>query len=108
MFTGDMSVALAVQAVQLFTERLDEVPVDREVKAGWTALLLFFLLIGAVVVLGFSLVKQLRKTEANRKAGVFGPVDDDPADSVASTAPNATTPASNTDSDTGSEPRQTP
>ena len=104
MFTGDMLVALAVQAVQLFTERLDEVPVDKEVKAGWTALLIFLLLIGAVVVLGFSLVKQLRKTEANRKAGVFGPVDDAPADSVAGTAPTV----ANTDADTGSEPRQTP
>lgn len=99
MFTGDMSVALVAQAVQLFTERLDEVPVDKDVKAGWTALLIFLLLIGAVVVLGFSLVKQLRKTEANRKAGVFGPVDD-PAENVADAAPTA--------ADAGSEPRQTP
>ncbi len=99
MFTGDMPVALAAQAVQLFTERLDEVPVDKDVKAGWTALLIFLLLIGAVVVLGFSLVKQLRKTEANRKAGVFGPVDD-----AADTAADPV----NTDADTGSQPRQTP
>ena len=61
---------------------LDEPPVDKEVKAGWTAFVVFLLLIAAVVVLAFSLVKQLRKAEAARKAGVFGPVDDEPEDAA--------------------------
>ena len=57
----------------------DETPEDEDVKAGWTALVLFLLLIGAVVVLGFSLVKQLRKAQAAEDAGVYGS-DDEPAD----------------------------
>ncbi len=50
----------------------DEAPAPEDVKAGWTAFAVFFLLIAAVVFLGFSLVKQLRKAEAARKAGVYG------------------------------------
>ena len=47
----------------------DQTPKDEDVKAGWTAFVLFLLLIGAVVVLGFSLVKQLRKAQAAKDAG---------------------------------------
>jgi hypothetical protein len=54
----------------------DKTPKDEDVKAGWTALVIFLLLIGAVVVLGFSLVKQLRKAQAAKDAGVYG---DEPA-----------------------------
>ena len=96
-----MSAAWVAQVVQLLTERLDEVPVDKDVKAGWTALIVFLLLIAAVVVLAFSFVKQMRKTEAARKAGVFGPVDEESP---------ASGPTANrdVDADLGSEPRQTP
>jgi hypothetical protein len=59
------------------------------VKAGWTALVLFLLLIAAVVVLAFSLVKQLRKAQAAEDAGVYG--SDEPA-------------ASDSDSGAGAEP----
>ena len=57
-------------------------PEAEDVKAGWTALVIFVLLIGAVVFLGFSLVKQLRKAQAAKDAGVYGdePVDREPAD----------------------------
>ena len=96
-----MSAALTLQVVQLLTERLDEVPVDKDVKAGWTALIIFLLLIGAVVVLAISFVKQMRKTETARKAGVFGPVDDDGA-------PTGPPVPRETDADAGSEPRQAP
>ena len=96
-----MSAALTAQVVQLLTERLDEVPVDKDVKAGWTAFVVFLLLFAAVVVLAFSFVKQLRKTEAARRAGLFGPVDEE---SPAS-GPTAT---GESDADTGSEPRQAP
>ena len=50
----------------------DKTPKDEDVKAGWTAFVLFLLLIAAVVVLGFSLVKQLRKAQAAEDAGVYG------------------------------------
>jgi hypothetical protein len=54
----------------------DPVPDANDVTAGGTALLVFLFLILAVVVLLRSFVKQLRKTQAAREAGVFG---DEPA-----------------------------
>lgn len=62
---------------------VDETPKPTEVKAGWTAFVIFLLLVAAVVFLAFSLVKQLRKAQAAKDAGVYGdapvdgPVDDD-------------------------------
>ena len=50
----------------------DPVPADNDVTAGWTALIVFVGLIVAVVVLGISLAKQLRKAQAARDAGVYG------------------------------------
>ena len=50
----------------------DPVPAENDVTAGWTALLVFVGLIIAVVVLGVSLAKQLRKAKAARDAGVYG------------------------------------
>ena len=50
----------------------DPVPAENDVTAGWTALLVFVGLIIAVVVLGVSLAKQLRKAQAARDAGVYG------------------------------------
>ena len=50
----------------------DPVPTDNDVTAGWTALIVFVGLIIAVVVLGVSLAKQLRKAQAARDAGVYG------------------------------------
>jgi hypothetical protein len=55
----------------------DEVPADSEVKAGWGAFAIFMLLAVAVAVLGFSLVRHLRKAKANADAGAFGPEDAD-------------------------------
>ena len=67
---------------------VDPTPADEDVTAGWMALLVFVGLILAVVFLARSLVKQLRKAQAARDAGVYGdpPVTadgqpaDDPAD----------------------------
>ncbi|WP_028659527.1 heme exporter protein CcmD [Nocardioides insulae] len=50
----------------------DPVPADEDVKAGWTAFAIFLLLCVAVGLLGWSLVRQLRKAERNKKAGAFG------------------------------------
>ena len=54
----------------------DKTPEPEDVKAGWTALIIFLLLAASVAVLGFSLVKQLRKAQAAKDAGVYG---DEPA-----------------------------
>ena len=61
----------------LLVDRPDDTPKPEDVKAGWTAFAIFLLLALAVVGLGVALTKQLRRTEANRKAGAFGPVADD-------------------------------
>lgn len=69
-------VAAALSEVALLVVRLaDETPKPEDVKAGWTAFVLFLLLALAVVLLGFSLTKQLRKAQAAKDAGVYG---DDP------------------------------
>ena len=74
-----MSVAAVLMpAAHLVMAGVDKAPKDEDVKAGWTAFVLFLLLIAAVVVLAFSLVKQLRKAQAAKDAGVFG--DDDAED----------------------------
>ena len=68
-------VTLAGQVVTL----VDKSPEPEDVKAGWTAFTIFILLALAVVFLGFSLVKQLRKAQAAKDAGVY----DDPAETAA-------------------------
>jgi len=55
----------------LFPLVTDPTPSDNDVVAGWGAFGVFALLILAVVFLGFSLVRQFRKVNAAREAGVF-------------------------------------
>ena len=55
----------------LITLVAERAPEPEDVKAGWTAFLIFILLIAAVVFLGFSLVKQLRKAQAAEDAGLY-------------------------------------
>ncbi len=50
----------------------DTVPEDDDVVAGGWGALMFVFLIAATVFLCFSLVKQLRKAQAARDAGVYG------------------------------------
>jgi hypothetical protein len=50
----------------------DPAPAPNDVKAGWGAFGVFLGLAIAVALLGWSLVHQLRKTQANADAGVFG------------------------------------
>jgi hypothetical protein len=61
----------------------DPIPADKDVTAGGLALLVFVFLVLAVVVLARSFVKQLRKAQAAREAGVYG---DPPATSEAEAA----------------------
>lgn len=64
---------------------VDESPEPEDVKAGWTAFAIFLLLAAAVVFLGFSLVKQLRKAQSAKDAGVYG---DQPEDAAAENPDN--------------------
>ena len=50
----------------------DPTPEPTEVKAGPLGFAIWIFLIVAVVVLAFSLVKQLRKAQAAKDAGVYG------------------------------------
>ena len=59
------------------TDQLPKGPEPEDVKAGWTAFAIFLLLIAATVFLMFNFVKQLRKAQAAKDAGVF---DDEPAE----------------------------
>ena len=56
----------------LLAPLVDEVPEAEDVKAGSIAFLLFILGLVAVALLGWSLVRQLRKVEDARKRGVYG------------------------------------
>jgi len=51
---------------------VEQGPAPEDVKAGWVAFAVFLLLCAAVAFLGFSLVKQLRKAQAAKDAGVYG------------------------------------
>lgn len=64
--------AFLVQLVLLSMQVIDETPEPEDVKAGWTAFAVFLLLIGAVVLLGFSLTKHLRRAQAAEEAGLYG------------------------------------
>ena len=65
---------LYAQVLPFLLRVVDQAPEDDDVVAGWGAFALFVGLILAVIFLGFSLTKQLRKTDAAKEAGVF----DDP------------------------------
>jgi hypothetical protein len=49
----------------------DPVPSDNDVKAGWTAFVVFLLLFVAVILLGWSFSRQLKKVRAAKEAGVY-------------------------------------
>ena len=62
---------------------VEEGPAPEDVKAGWTALIIFVLLAVAVALLGWSLTKRLRNAQAAKDAGAYGDApakagDDDP------------------------------
>jgi hypothetical protein len=61
--------------VSLALSVADQVPEDEDVVAGWTAFAVFALLILAVVFLGFSLTKQLKKADRAEEAGLYDPSD---------------------------------
>lgn len=50
----------------------DPMPEPDEVKAGWVAFGIWMLMAVAVGLLGYSLVRQLRKAQRAKDAGVYG------------------------------------
>ena len=88
-------------ALVILLPLLDETPEPEDVKAGPVALLIFVLGILAVVVLAFSFVKQMRKVDSARKAGVYGDDDSTGDDTGRGTAPEA---GSSTDPGSGADP----
>ncbi len=58
--------------VSLVLPLVQEGPEPEDVVAGWTAFGIFGLLILAVVILGFSLTKHLKKAARNEEEGLFG------------------------------------
>ncbi|RYB92642.1 hypothetical protein EUA06_06795 [Nocardioides glacieisoli] len=76
---------LLIVSLSAFT---DKAPDPTAVKAGPLGFALWIFMIIAVVVIGFSLVRQLRRAQANKDAGLFGdePVNrDDRADTPSTT-----------------------
>lgn len=59
-------------ALQLLLLVVEEAPDAKDVKAGWVAFGIFFGLAAVLVLLWFSLRKQMRRVKENRDAGVFG------------------------------------
>jgi hypothetical protein len=64
----------------------DPTPKDTEVKAGPLGFAVWIFMIIAVVIIAFSLVKQLRKAQAAKDAGVYG---DEPVQRSDEPAPGA-------------------
>ncbi|SFB79716.1 hypothetical protein SAMN04487968_101557 [Nocardioides terrae] len=57
--------------VTLVTVLAEDGPQAADVKAGWTAFAVFLLLLVAVVFLGWSLSRQLKKAQRNKDAGIL-------------------------------------
>ena len=66
------------QVLSFVLPMVDDVPEANDVKAGWVAFAIFIGLILAVVFLGWSLTKQLRKVDAAEEAGLYDPSDKKP------------------------------
>jgi flagellar biosynthesis/type III secretory pathway M-ring protein FliF/YscJ len=71
----------------------DPTPEPTQVKAGPLGFAIWIFMILAVVVISFSLVKQLRKAQAAKDAGVYGdePVQREDTDAEGSSGSSATT-----------------
>jgi hypothetical protein len=62
----------------ILLKAVDPVPADKNVTAGYVALAVFVGLAVAVVLLGISLTRHLRKVRENADKGVFGPPTTEP------------------------------
>jgi predicted permease len=84
------AVTTAVVPFLLVLNDLDPTPEDEDVKAGFPALFLFLGLLAVVGLLGWSLVRHLRRAETNQRSGMFGDVPQQ--DQAADTETTDTTP----------------
>jgi hypothetical protein len=85
-------VGMVLSELALLIVRLEgETPKPEDVKAGWTAFVIFLLMAAAVAVLGFSLTKQLRRAQAAKEAGVYGDDPETGADADAEPEKHSTT-----------------
>ncbi len=95
----ELSALLTNELTTLVLRLADPSPQPEDVKAGWTAFALFLLLLVAVGLLGLSLVRHLRRAQANDRSGMFGrpdgPEESDgpggPSDAASGNGPEPTT-----------------
>lgn len=59
-------------ALLAYTDGPVEVPEPKDVKAGWTALVIWLTMAVVVGLLGWSMVRRLKTTIKSRDAGVYG------------------------------------
>lgn len=85
-----MSAQLMTFLIRLTNELPEDGPAPEDVKAGWLGFAVWLLLVVAVVLLCFSFVKQLRKAQAAKDAGLYG---DEPAAADEKSEDNETHPA---------------
>jgi hypothetical protein len=71
---------MSITAAGLVLPYVDRVPADKDVTAGWLAFAVFIALGLAVVFLGFSLTKHLRRAEEN-----LGPKHDETTETTETT-----------------------
>ncbi|MCY7396462.1 MAG: hypothetical protein LH468_09990 [Nocardioides sp.] len=70
-----------------FLGNLDPTPKDEDIKAGYPALFLFLGMLVIIGLLGVSMARHLKKSEANRRAGIFPGSPPDSAERDAGPAP---------------------
>jgi hypothetical protein len=75
-------LTVAPQALAFVVSLADKIPEANDVKAGWVAFAIFLALLVAVGLLGWSLVRQLRKAQAAEEAGLYDPSDKKPRETT--------------------------
>lgn len=70
---GQILIALLPQLADAVVSAKDKVPAPDDVTAGWLGFWVLIALILAVVLLGFSLSRHLRRARNNAEAGMFAP-----------------------------------
>ena len=65
------SLTVISQVLSTVVSLADDVPEAEDVKAGWVAFGIFLALVAATALLCVSFVRQLRKAQAAKDAGVY-------------------------------------
>jgi len=73
-----MITVLAAHAAALVATAADPTPKDSDVVAGWGGFAVFLVLVLAVIFLGWSLSRQLKKAQRSADEGKFDPSDKKP------------------------------